>query len=72
MAHLSGHGELHPLDIEQRGSERVVHAAGLTAKRKSALPFLRRKDKREPCLCRIDTHSTGEDAYAYGKTPSVM
>ena len=31
--------------IEQGGSERVARAAGPTAKRKSALPFLCRKDK---------------------------
>ena len=59
MAHLSGHGELHPLDIEQRGSERVVHAAGPIGRRNPPPTFLRRKDKREPCLCRIDTHGTG-------------
>ena len=37
--------ELHPSGIELGGLERVARAAGQTAKRKSALPFLRRKDK---------------------------
>ena len=40
-------------------SERVVHAAGPIGRRNPPPTFLRRKDKREPCLCRIDTHGTG-------------
>lgn len=44
-AHPSGPGKLHPPGIERGSSGRAVRAAGPTAKRKSALPFLRRKDK---------------------------
>ena len=43
--------ELHPLGIERGGSGRAVRAAGMTAKRKSALSFLRRKDKWETPGC---------------------
>ena len=43
--HLGGLWELYPPGIERGGSGRAVRAAGPTAKRKSALPFLRRKDK---------------------------
>lgn len=58
-AHPSGPGKLHPPGIGQGGSERVVHAAGPIGRRNPPPTFLRRKDKREPCLCRIDTHGTG-------------